>query len=62
VADSKIKKLISRLFQLMRTAMLAYMVGIANIVKEETRFIEDTPTKIEYKQEVTDDEQIKDVE
>jgi hypothetical protein len=62
MADSKFKRFFRKLVQLMKTMMLAYMVGLANIVKEETRFIEDTPTKIEYKHEVTDDEQIRDVD
>lgn len=49
-------KYFKRLFRFLRTLMLAYMVGVANIVKEETRFIDDSHIQNEYQHEATDDE------
>ncbi len=55
------KKHLKRLFKFLRTLMLAYMVGIANIVKEETRYIDDSHIQNEYKHEATDDEPLEEL-
>ena len=46
----------------MRTLLYAYMLGISNIVNQETRMIEDPREVLEYKEEITDEGQIEDVE
>jgi hypothetical protein len=56
-----VKKYLRRLFQLLRTLMLAYMVGVGNIVKEETRYIDDSHIQNEYQHVATDDEPIEEL-
>jgi len=41
--------------------MLAYMVGVGNIVKEETRYIDDSHIQNEYQHVATDDEPIEEL-
>jgi len=36
--------------------MVAYMLGISNIVQDETRYIEDSPTKMEHHDQTLNDE------
>ncbi|MFY0591207.1 hypothetical protein [Roseivirga sp.] len=53
---SKVKKLLLYLLRTMRIMMVAYMMGIANIVKQESRFMDDSLYKIEVVEEQEDDE------
>lgn len=39
-----------------RVVMMAWMVGIANSIKQENRFMDDTYYQIEVKDEQSDDE------
>ena len=59
--NPSVKKNLKRFGLFLRTLMLAYMVGIANIVKEETRYIDDSHIQNEYKHEITDDEPLEEL-
>ncbi|OEJ99693.1 hypothetical protein [Roseivirga misakiensis] len=56
MSKSKAKRLIHFILRSMRIMMVAYMMGIANIVKQESRFMDDSLYKIEVVQEQEDDE------
>lgn len=53
---SRVKRLFIYIMRLMRMAIVAYMMGIANIVKDESRFRDESNYKIEVTQEQEDDE------
>lgn len=53
---SRVKRLFIYLMRSLRLLMVAYMMGIANIVKEESRFMDESNYKIEVTQEQEDDE------
>lgn len=53
---SKVRLLIIRFFSFLRMLAVAYMVGVANIVKQESKFMEDTFVKTELVEEQEDDE------
>lgn len=53
---SKVRLLLIRFFSFLRMLAVAYMVGIANIVKQESKFMEDTFVKTELKEGQEDDE------
>ena len=58
---SKVKRLFIYLMRSLRLLIVAYMMGIANIVKEESRFLEDTHYKIEMVEEQEDDEPLEEI-
>ena len=60
--DSKLKRFWRYLVQMFKTMMLAYVLGISNVINQETRLIEDSKTKIEYHDETHDEGQIEDVD
>ena len=53
---SKVYILFSRFLSFLRVLMVAYMVGVANGIKQESRFMEDTFVKTELVEEQEDDE------
>jgi|GEM_PF-946260 len=56
---SRLKRLFTFLIRGIRTLMMAYMVGIANIVNQETKFMDDTNDKIEVVEKEADDDPFK---
>ena len=53
---SKVGLLFRKFLSFLRLLVVAYMVGIANIVKQESKFMEDTFVKTELVEEHEDDE------
>lgn len=53
---SLFKRLFSRLLAFIRVFLMAWMIGIANSVKQEGRFMEDTFIKTELMEEQEDDD------
>ena len=53
---SRIKRFMIKLLAYLRIFMVAWMVGIANSIKQESRFMDDTNYRIEQTDEKTDDE------
>ena len=53
---SKVGLLFIKSLSFLRLLVVAYMVGIANIVKQESKFMEDTFVKTELVEEHEDDE------
>jgi len=53
---SKIKRFFLAFFSFMRILMVAWMVGIANSIKQEQRSMDDTNYKIEWRDEQADDD------
>ncbi len=60
MSDTRFIKLKRRLLKFLRTLLFAYMLGISNIVNDESRYVEDWKTKIEYRVEINDDDQLRD--
>lgn len=56
---SKVKRLFLFLMRTIRTCMMAYMIGIANIVNQESKFMDDTNYKIEVVEKEEDDDPFK---
>ncbi|MBO3698646.1 hypothetical protein [Roseivirga sp. E12] len=56
---SRLKRFFTFLIRGLRTLMMAYMVGIANIVNQETKFMDDTNDKIEVVEKEADDDPFK---
>lgn len=57
----KFQKLILKTLAFFRVIIVAWMVGIANSVKQENRFMDDTNYQIEVKEEQSDDEPFEEV-
>lgn len=53
---SRLKRFLIKLGAYLRIIMVAWMVGIANSIKQESRFMDDTNYRIEQSDEKTDDE------
>ncbi|OEK01883.1 hypothetical protein BFP97_10310 [Roseivirga sp. 4D4] len=56
---SRLRRFFTFLIKGVRTLMMAYMVGIANIVNQETKFMDDTNDKIEVVEREADDDPFK---
>ncbi len=56
---SRLKRFFTFLIRGIRTLMMAYMVGIANIVNQETKFMDDTNDKIEVVEKEADNDPFK---
>ncbi|WP_323757854.1 hypothetical protein [Roseivirga sp.] len=52
----KFQKLLLKTFAFFRVLIVAWMVGIANSVKQENRFMDDTNYQVEVNEEQSDDE------
>lgn len=53
---SRFKVLLLKVFSLLKVLIVAWMIGIANCVKQESKFMEDTFIKTELMEEQEDDE------
>ena len=53
---SKVHILFRKFLSFLRVLIVAYMVGVANSIKQEGRFMEDTFVKTELVEEQEDDE------
>ena len=53
---SRIKRLLIRFGQFLRVMMVAWMVGIANSINQEGRFMDETNYTVEWHDETADDE------
>lgn len=53
---SRVKRFFIFLIRGLRTFVMAYMVGIANIVNQEAKFMDDTNDKIEVVEKEVDDD------
>ena len=53
---SRIKRFFLAALGFMRLLIVAWMVGIANSIKQEAHFMDDTNYKIEWRDEQADDE------
>ena len=58
---SRVKRLFIYLMRSLRLLIVAYMMGIANIVKEESRFMDESNYKIEVVEEQEDDEPFEEI-
>ena len=56
MSKSKIRKWLSSLLAFMRVLFMAWMIGIANSVNQEGKFMDDTHIKTELLEEQEDDE------
>ncbi len=53
---SRIKRFLLASLSYLRVLIVAWMVGIANSINQESRFMDETNYRIEQQHEITDDE------
>ena len=58
---SRIKRFFLAALGFLRLLIMAWMVGIANSIKQEQRSMDDTNYKIEWRSEETDDDPFKEI-
>lgn len=58
---SRIKRFFLAALGYLRVLAVAWMVGIANCIKQENRFMDETNYRIEVRQEQDDDEPFEDL-
>jgi len=56
MSKSKLNRLLFRAFSFARMLMMAWMIGIANSINQEGKFMDDTHIKTELVEEQEDDE------